>query len=110
MRMQDLNSRRKRMSVLEVARLSVKDGAGDEFEAAFTQAHALVVAAKGRLASTLSKVVGSDDEYLFVVEWRALADHVDTFAGSPEFAAFEGLIGPHLAAAPAVAHYDTIEE
>lgn len=98
------------MSVLEVARLRVRDGAGDEFEAAFAEAHALVSAAEGRLASTLSKVVGSEDEYLFVVEWRALADHIDTFAGSPEFATFEGLIGPHLATAPVVAHYDGIEE
>lgn len=98
------------MSVLEVARLAVDDGAADAFEAAFAQAHLLVVEAEGRLASDLTKVVGSATEYLFVVKWRTLADHTEGFAGSPEFARFEQLIGPHLTGAPVVRHYESIED
>lgn len=97
------------MSVLEVARLTVSAGATEAFETAFAEAHALVVEADGRLASELTKVVGSASDYRFVVEWRTLADHVEGFAGSPSFAIFEGLIAPHLADAPVVHHYESIE-
>ncbi|MDO9397612.1 MAG: antibiotic biosynthesis monooxygenase family protein [Herbiconiux sp.] len=97
------------MSVLEVARLTVPEGAADDFEMAFAEAHALVTAAGGRLASDLTRIVGTTSDYLFVVEWRTLADHVEGFAGSPDFATFEGLIGPYLVGAPVVHHYESIE-
>ena len=97
------------MSVLELARIFVKDGSQEEFETAFTQAHGYVQAAEGHESSELVKSTSSDTEYVFLVRWRHLADHIDSFLPSPEFAAFGGLIGPYFAAEPAVDHFQTVK-
>lgn len=96
------------MSVLEVARLTVRDGYQEAFEADFARAHRYVQAAAGRLDSTLAKSVDSDADYVFVVEWAQLEDHTVRFASSDEFAKFQELIGPHLAGAPAVDHFEKV--
>ena len=96
------------MSVLEVARLTVNDGAGEAFEADFAKAQQYVLAAEGQIESSLTRVSGSQTEYVFLVEWNRLEDHTEGFAASEEFNAFDALIGPHLAGAPSVDHYEKI--
>jgi heme-degrading monooxygenase HmoA len=96
------------MSVLEVARLTVNDGAAEAFEADFAKAHAYVVAAEGQIESSLTRVAGSENNYVFLVEWEHLEDHTERFAGSAAFGAFDALIGPHLAGAPSVEHFEKI--
>lgn len=96
------------MSVLEVARLTVAETAGTAFETDFAEAHRYVVAAPGRIDSSLTRVTGSTTEYVFLVEWDRIEDHTEKFAKSSEFAKFDALIGPHLAGAPSVEHFEKI--
>jgi heme-degrading monooxygenase HmoA len=95
------------LSVLEVAQLSIKDGSGTEFESAFSEAKLLIESASGHLASSLTKST-STGEYLLLVWWRTLEDHIETFVSSPDFAKFKALIGDHLAGAPTVKHFQEI--
>jgi heme-degrading monooxygenase HmoA len=95
------------LSVLEVAKLQIREGAGSEFEASFAEAHELIKAADGYISSELHQVVDGD-EYVLLVQWQTLEDHVEKFASSPDFPKFQGLIGPHLASEPSVDHFARI--
>ncbi|WP_314146627.1 antibiotic biosynthesis monooxygenase family protein [uncultured Leifsonia sp.] len=96
------------MSVLEVAQLTIRDGNQSAFEADFANAHRYVQEAEGHLSSELRKSTDTDTNYVFLVEWQRLEDHIEVFAASPEFAAFQSVIGPHLAGEPSVEHYEKI--
>lgn len=96
------------MSVLEVARLTVRDGNQSAFETDFADAQRYVQGAAGHLGSELTRSAENEAGYVFLVEWERLEDHTEVFASSPEFAAFQSAIGPHLAGEPAVEHYEKV--
>lgn len=98
------------MSVLEVARLTVADGKQDLFETAFAQALPYVRAAKGHLDSSLNRVVGESSDYVLLVRWDTLEDHVEGFATSADFDEFIGLVKDYFTKAPVVAHFAEIDE
>lgn len=95
------------MSVLEIAKLQIRVGAGGEFEASFAEAHELIRAADGYISSQLYQAVDGEG-YALLVHWHTVEDHVEKFASSPDFQKFEGLIGPHLAVEPSVDHFTRI--
>jgi heme-degrading monooxygenase HmoA len=95
------------LSVLEVAQLSIKDGSEAAFESAFSEAKLLIEAAPGHIESSLTRSA-SADEYVLLVWWQTLEDHVEKFVGSPEFSKFQGLIGEYLAGEPTVKHFQEL--
>ncbi len=101
------------MTVLEVARLAVRPGSEDAFEEAFAQAAEILYAAAGQLTVDLTRATetsATPGAYVLLVSWRELEDHVVTFVGSASFQTFLGLLTPHLAAPPQVAHYELLPE
>jgi heme-degrading monooxygenase HmoA len=96
--------RRLQLSVLEVARLRVRREADEKFEEAFAEAHSLLQAAVGHLWSELAREVEGGD-YLLLVRWRAIEDHVQGFVNSEDFTRFRDLLWPHFAEDPTVAHF-----
>ena len=97
------------MSVLEVAKISVRPDRTSAFEEAFADAHRYVENAEGHIDSRLSKTIGADNQYVFLVWWRSVGDHVERFAGSAEFGKFDALIGPHFESPPVVTHFEELE-
>jgi heme-degrading monooxygenase HmoA len=95
------------LSVLEVAQLSIKDGSGAAFESAFSEAKLLIESASGHVASSLTQSTATG-EYVLLVWWRTLEDHVEKFVSSPDFAKFQNLIGEYLAGEPTVKHFQEI--
>ncbi|MBX3196257.1 MAG: antibiotic biosynthesis monooxygenase [Microbacteriaceae bacterium] len=90
--------------MLEVARLRVRREAEGEFEAAFAEAHSLLQAADGHLWSELAREVEGGD-YLLLVRWRAIEDHVQGFVTSDDFTRFRELLWPHFVEDPTVDHF-----
>jgi len=95
--------------VLEVAKISVRPDRTSAFEEAFADAHHYVENAEGYIASQLSRTVGVDNQYVFLVWWRSLADHVETFVASMDFTKFDALVGPHFEIPPVVTHFQEVE-
>jgi heme-degrading monooxygenase HmoA len=95
------------MSVLEVARLSVRSGDEAEFERAFAIAQPLIQNAEGHLGSDLTRSVATG-RYVLLVHWNTLEDHVETFVSSPAFNEFHDLLWAHFAEEPTVDHFDEI--
>lgn len=92
------------MSVLEIAAIEIDPERSVEFEEVFENAVTFVRAAEGHLGSRLMSDIERPGHYVFLVAWRAIADHTERFVSSPAFRSFDELIGPFLVAAPQVSH------
>ena len=90
--------------IFEFARIEVSPGAEAAFEAAVAEAAPLFRAAQGCHGLELHRGVEAPNTYTLMVRWATLEDHTVGFRGSPAFARWRELAGPHFAAPPAVDH------
>ena len=94
--------------VLEHALITIRPDTHEQFEAALTEARAVISSAPGFRSLRLHRGVESPDRYLLLVEWEALEDHTVGFRESPAFAEWRSLIGPFFESQPVVDHYDPV--
>lgn len=94
--------------VLEVAVLDVLPGQQDTFEAAFTEAQAIIASMPGYLSHQLQRCVERDGRYLLLVEWQTLEAHTEGFRGSPEYQRWKALLHHFYDPFPTVEHYRRI--
>lgn len=99
-----------RVTVLEVARVSVEPDTAREFELAFGRAIRYVRDAEGHVESHLMRDVDTPGRYLFLVRWQRLSDHVETFVQSAGFALFDEIVRPFLTSGADVTHFETVVE
>ncbi len=95
--------------VLEHALITIRAGTAADFEAALMRARPIIAAAQGFLSLELHRGVESPDQYLLLVEWETLDDHVVGFRESEAFAEWRTLIGPHFAVPPVVDHFVPVD-
>ena len=91
--------------VLEVAALVVRAGQGAAFEAAFSEAQALVAAAPGYQRHELRRCVEAADRYLLLVWWASLEAHTRGFRGSRDYERWKALLHHFYDPFPEVEHY-----
>ena len=60
---------------LELAKLSVRDGEGKAFEAAFAEAQGIISAMPGYVGHELQRCLEFSDRYVLLVRWRSVEDH-----------------------------------
>ncbi len=94
--------------VLEVAILDVKPGLSYEFEAAFTQAQAIISSMKGYVSHQLQKCVERPNRYILLVNWQTLEAHTQGFRGSPEYQEWRRLLHHFYDPFPEVEHYEAV--
>lgn len=95
--------------ILEVAILAVRPGQSAEFEAAFAEAEQYIAAIPGYLSHRLKRCVEKPDQYLLLVEWRALEDHTVGFRQSPQYQEWKRLLHHFYDPFPIVEHYAALE-
>jgi heme-degrading monooxygenase HmoA len=78
--------------VLEHALLPVRPGTAVDFEAAFSEARAVIAASPGFRRLSLSRCVERPDTYLLLVEWDRLEDHTEGFRGSAGYQRWRELL------------------
>ncbi|HLF10958.1 MAG TPA: antibiotic biosynthesis monooxygenase [Gammaproteobacteria bacterium] len=91
--------------ILELARLDVRPGERELFEAAFRQAQAIIVAMPGYRRHELRPCIGRSNRYLLLVEWQRLEDHTEGFRGSAEYQRWKTLLHHFYDPFPEVEHY-----
>jgi heme-degrading monooxygenase HmoA len=96
--------------ILEVARLDVRPGRADEFEAAFAEARPVIEATPGFGHLDLRRCVEAPDRYLLLVEWDTLEDHTEGFRGSDRYERWRELLHHFYDPFPVVEHYAAIGE
>lgn len=91
--------------ILESAILNIKPGLASEFESAFREASGVLLSKKGYVGHELHKCVENRDEYIFLVRWSGIKDHLIGFRGHPDYKKWTASLEPFYAKAPEVKHY-----
>jgi heme-degrading monooxygenase HmoA len=94
--------------VLERAVIKVADGRQDAFEAAFIEARAVIESSPGCRSARLHRGVENPEQFLLLVEWDRLEDHLVGFRQSEHFTEWRAIIGPFFAQPPEVDHYQPV--
>jgi heme-degrading monooxygenase HmoA len=94
--------------ILEAAILSIAPAQKREFEAAFTEARALLSGMPGFISHQLQRCIETHGRYLLLVEWDTVEHHMLGFRQSPQFLRWRALLGPFFVAAPNVEHYELV--
>lgn len=96
------------MSVLEVARLEVREGATAAFEAAFAEAASIIAAMPGYRGHDLRRCLEASHTYVLLVWWETLEDHTVGFRGSAEYQRWKALLHHFYDPFPTVEHYVSV--
>jgi heme-degrading monooxygenase HmoA len=91
--------------ILERALFAIKPGEGKAFEAAYAQARQLIEAAKGCHRAEMHAGIENPDNYLLLVWWDSVEDHMQGFRESQAFQQWRSLLGPYFDRPPAMEHY-----
>jgi quinol monooxygenase YgiN len=94
--------------ILEVATMNIQPGTRTAFEAAFVQAHKVIMQAEGCGTVELRRSVDTADRYLVCIEWPSVRHHMQGFRNSPLFQEWRRLIGPYFAVPPVVEHFEIV--
>jgi len=91
--------------ILEAAYLTVAPARGNDFEAAFRRASAVIAASPGYLGHELQRCLEIPGRYLLLVRWERLEDHTVGFRGSPGYQEWKALLHHFYDPFPTVEHF-----
>ncbi|WP_322102373.1 antibiotic biosynthesis monooxygenase [Paraburkholderia sp. J41] len=94
--------------VYEMAHITVSAGKNAEFEANVAKALPLFHRARGCRAVELQRSVEEPNQYVLVVQWDSVEDHMVHFRESPDFQEWRALVGPFFEKPPAVGHTEVV--
>lgn len=89
--------------------MSVYPGKEQEFEAAFAEAKHVIASAKGCRSVSISRSAENPTNYLLLVEWDSVDDHMVGFRESEAFVEWRRLLGHLYEPGPTVEHYSLVD-
>jgi heme-degrading monooxygenase HmoA len=96
--------------VLEHALITIRPGTADEFEDALIRARPIIAASRGFISLELHRGIETPHQYLLLVEWETIDDHLVGFRRSTAFPEWRAAIGPYFDSAPVGDHFAPVEE
>ncbi|MCY7389048.1 MAG: antibiotic biosynthesis monooxygenase [Burkholderiales bacterium] len=96
--------------ILEVALLRVRDGQASHFEAAFSQAQAIIASMPGYLGHELQRCLEKPNQYVLLVRWETVAHHEIGFRQSPQYQQWRSLLHHFYDPFPTVQHYALVAD
>lgn len=94
--------------ILEVASLDVIAGQEREFEAAFSEAQAIISSMPGYISHQLQHCMENKSRYLLLVNWQTLEDHTVGFRQSEQYQQWRDLLHHFYDPFPTVEHYTAV--
>jgi heme-degrading monooxygenase HmoA len=94
--------------ILERARFQIQPGSEEAFEQAFESARTVISQAAGYHSLRLLRGIEHSSEYVLLIEWESVADHMEGFRGSELYERWAGLLSPYYSARPEVEHFDPV--
>ncbi len=91
--------------ILEVAVLQIKEGLSEQFEMAFKEASLIISSMDGYISHQLKKCIEVADQYILLVNWKALEDHKIGFRESPEYQIWKKKLHHFYEPFPTILHY-----
>jgi heme-degrading monooxygenase HmoA len=92
-------------AVLEVAILHVVAGDEESFESAFAEAEGIIASTEGYIGHELQRCIEQPNQYVLLVRWRALDDHIVGFRQSAGYQQWKVLLHHFYDPFPIVEHY-----
>lgn len=93
-------------AAIEVARITVRPEAIEEFEAGIDSSIAVILDWPAAQGAHLLRCI-EDRSYILMITWDSVEDH-KAFAASEEFERYRSFIADTLAELPVVFHYEVI--
>ncbi|HTR05088.1 MAG TPA: antibiotic biosynthesis monooxygenase [Paraburkholderia sp.] len=94
--------------VYEMAHITVSAGKNAQFEAGVKEALPLFHRARGCRGVELQRSVEEPNQYVLVVQWDTVEDHMVHFRESADFEEWRRLVGPYFEKPPAVGHTQVV--
>lgn len=94
--------------ITEFAQIEVTAGMEQTFIAGVKKSLPLFLAAKGCKGMTLQRSIEAPMQFLLIVQWESVEDHMVHFRQSENYQLWRGNVGPCFAAPPVVWHGDTV--
>ena len=94
--------------IYEMAHITVSAGKNAEFEAAVKEALPLFHRARGYRSVELQRGVEEPNQYVLVVQWDTVEDHMVHFRESADFQEWRRLVGPYFEKPPVVGHTQVV--
>jgi len=92
---------------LEIARIEIDPARKADFLAAVAQAAPLFQGSRGCRSMRIAPVVEHAAQFMLLVEWETLEDHMEGFRNSAAFQQWRALAGPFFVVPPVVEHAET---
>ena len=96
--------------ILEAARLSVKPGLAQQFEAAFGRAQQIISSMPGYFSHELQRCLEHPNLYVLLVRWQTLEDHEVGFRTSAQYQEWKKLLHHFYEPFPTVLHYEPVAD
>lgn len=96
--------------ILEVAILDVIPGEENAFEAAFSEAQAIISSMQGYVSHQLQHCIEMPNRFILLVSWETLQDHTEGFRKSDEYQRWKALLHHFYDPFPTVEHYEMVFE
>lgn len=94
--------------ILEVAILSIKPGMSEGFKAAFKTASTIIAVMPGFISCELQHCLEIEHQYILLVRWQTLEDHIVGFRQSPQYLEWRSLLHHFYEPFPTVEHYEIV--
>lgn len=94
--------------IREMARITVKPGAQADFEAGVRKALPLFHRARGCKRVELHHTIENPQQYVLMVHWETVDDHMVHFRESEDFQTWRSLVGGSFESAPDVVHTEIV--
>lgn len=94
--------------ILEVAILKIKPNMNQEFESAFQQAAEIISSMSGYISHDLQKCIEVNNQYILLVRWETLEDHIVGFRKSKQYQTWKELLHHFYDPFPVVEHYSSM--
>jgi heme-degrading monooxygenase HmoA len=96
------------MLILECVIFSVKPGSELHFETGYESAKPHLRGAPGCRGVELRRGIENPSDYLLLVHWDRIEDHMEDFRKSESFLKWRAPIEPFMAAPPRMVHYGPV--
>jgi heme-degrading monooxygenase HmoA len=94
--------------ILEVVRLKVSDYEFEEYVKALGQASTYLLRAKGYISHELQRCFEKKDEYLLLIHWETVDDHLVGFRESADYQEWRTLLHPFYQGPLIVEHFEKV--
>jgi quinol monooxygenase YgiN len=96
--------------VLEIAEFTAIDGKADEFATGASRGVEVIRRAEGCHSAQVSQSVEDPQQFVLLIQWHRIENHLDTFRNGPLFSEYRSHIAGLFVDQPRVRHFPLKED